>query len=93
LAATGLLASSFTAIGGSTHPNFAGDPILFGIEASITNTNSLITATNAYFDNIDVTVNQTPLPAALPLFATGLGVMGWFGRRRKRNNTAATAAA
>ena len=25
----------------------------------------------------------TPLPAALPLFATGLGVMGWLARRRK----------
>jgi hypothetical protein len=26
----------------------------------------------------------TPLPAALPLFATGLGVMGLLGWRRKR---------
>jgi len=25
-----------------------------------------------------------PLPAALPLFASGLGVMGWFARRKKR---------
>jgi hypothetical protein len=33
----------------------------------------------------------TPLPAALPLFATGLGVMGWLAKRRKRN-TAALAA-
>ena len=29
-------------------------------------------------------VGQTPLPAALPLFATGLGAMGLFGWRRKR---------
>jgi hypothetical protein len=34
----------------------------------------------------------TPLPAALPLFATGLGAMGLFGWRRKRKNTAAIAA-
>ena len=27
----------------------------------------------------------TPIPAALPLFATGLGMMGWLARRRKRN--------
>ena len=27
---------------------------------------------------------ETPIPAALPLFATGLGVMGLFGWRRKR---------
>jgi hypothetical protein len=36
-----------------------------------------------------VTTNQfsTPLPAALPLFATGLGAMGLLGWRRKRKNT------
>jgi hypothetical protein len=34
----------------------------------------------------------TPLPAALPLFASGLGLMGWFGRRRKRNAQAAVLA-
>lgn len=27
--------------------------------------------------------NTTPVPATLPLFATGLGLMGLFGRRRK----------
>jgi hypothetical protein len=31
----------------------------------------------------------TPLPAALPLFATGLGVLGLLGWRRKRNAAAA----
>jgi hypothetical protein len=31
----------------------------------------------------------TPLPAALPLFATGLGAVGMLGWRRKRKNTAA----
>jgi hypothetical protein len=34
-------------------------------------------------------VGATPLPAALPLFATGLGAMGLFGWRRKRKNAAA----
>jgi hypothetical protein len=29
----------------------------------------------------------TPLPAALPLFAGGLGLMGWLSRRRKRSST------
>ena len=33
-------------------------------------------------------VSQTPLPAALPLFIGGLGVMGLFGRRRKRQAAA-----
>ena len=34
-------------------------------------------------------VAETPLPAALPLFATGLGAMGLFGWRRKRKNAIA----
>jgi hypothetical protein len=33
----------------------------------------------------------TPLPAALPLFATGLGALGLLGWRRKRKNIAAIA--
>jgi hypothetical protein len=33
---------------------------------------------------IEAGVAPTPLPAALPLFATGLGAMGLFGWRRKR---------
>jgi hypothetical protein len=41
---------------------------------------------------VSQTVSQTPLPAALPLFATGLGAMGLLGWRRKRKNTAAIAA-
>jgi hypothetical protein len=48
-------------------------------------------------DNVTVTdqgaVSATPLPAALPLFASGLGAMGLFGWRRKRKNIAAIAAA
>ena len=38
-------------------------------------------------------LDETPLPAALPLFASGLGAMGLFGWRRKRKNTVARAAA
>jgi hypothetical protein len=33
-------------------------------------------------------VSATPLPAALPLFAGGLGILGYLGRRRKRNELA-----
>jgi hypothetical protein len=36
-------------------------------------------------------VSATPLPAALPLFAGGLGVMGLLGRRRKRKAQALAA--
>jgi hypothetical protein len=38
-------------------------------------------------------VFQTPLPAAFPLFATGLGAMGLLGWRRKRKAATAVAAA
>ena len=31
---------------------------------------------------------ETPLPAALPLFTTGLGALGLLGWRRKRKNAA-----
>ena len=41
----------------------------------------------------DINLQSTPLPAALPLFATGLGVMGLLARRRKRKNAAALASA
>ena len=37
-------------------------------------------------------VDPTPIPAALPLFATGLGALGLLARRRKRNKTTSIAA-
>jgi hypothetical protein len=43
--------------------------------------------------NLGPPPNLSPLPASLPLFATGLGVMGLFGWRRKRKNAAAIAGA
>jgi hypothetical protein len=36
---------------------------------------------------------QTPLPAALPLFASGLGVFGFIAARRKRKNKSAATSA
>ena len=41
---------------------------------------------------IDPPPSATPLPAALPLFGTGLSMLGLLGWRRKRNKTAAIAA-
>ncbi|MFI5071840.1 MAG: hypothetical protein ACHP8A_13215 [Terriglobales bacterium] len=37
-------------------------------------------------------ISTTPLPAALPLFASALGALGLLGWRRKRKNAAAIAA-
>jgi hypothetical protein len=42
------------------------------------------TSTDGDFTSFTGTVTQTPLPAALPLFATGLGGLGLLGWRRKR---------
>jgi len=44
-------------------------------------------------DGADPFVQPTPLPAALSLFAGGLGVMAWLARRRKHKATAALAVA
>jgi hapalindole biogenesis HpiC1 cyclase-like protein len=46
------------------------------------------------FDNVNLnfTPLATPLPGALPLFATGLGAMGLSGWRRKRKAAALAAA-
>jgi hypothetical protein len=43
-------------------------------------------------DSLSFTAAVTPLPAALPLFATGLGALGWLGWRRKRKGAALAAA-
>jgi hypothetical protein len=41
------------------------------------------------FEYADVGLSPTPLPAALPLYAAGIGVMGVLGWRRKRKQLAA----
>jgi hypothetical protein len=55
------------------------DTGMFGVDAVANNFG--VTSLDA-----TVTVNSaaTPLPAALPLFATGIGAMGLIGWRRKR---------
>jgi hypothetical protein len=47
--------------------------------------------TTGYYDNLNVDLATTPLPAALPLFATGLGGLGFLGWRRKRKGQAVAA--
>ena len=48
--------------------------------------------TNQYFDNVSLDVAQTPLPAALPMFLSGLGVVAALRRRAKKKAEAALAA-
>lgn len=45
------------------------------------------------FSDVEGITSATPLPAALLLFAGGLGAFGLFGWRKKRKNTRALAAA
>jgi hypothetical protein len=47
---------------------------------------------STYVGTLEVFATTTPLPAALPLFASGLGALGLLGWRRKRKNAAALAA-
>jgi hypothetical protein len=58
---------------------------------SFTQTSLSPSEASPIFDN--VTISETPIPATLPLFASGLGAMGLLGWRRKRKNAAARAAA
>lgn len=46
---------------------------------------------NSEFLNIPPATSQVPLPATLPLFATGLGALGLLGWRRKRKLQAVAA--
>lgn len=49
-----------------------------------------------YNDNsgsFDVQITATPLPATLPLFAGGLGIIGLIGRRRRNNKQQSAVAA
>lgn len=52
----------------------------------------VLSSTNAAFEFADLQASA-PLPAALPLFATGLGVMGYLARRRKKRTGGAAMAA
>jgi hypothetical protein len=74
--------------------NFASTPAFNQLGYTIAaNGDYFYSATGSSGGSVSVTpVSATPLPAALPLFATGLGAMGLFGWRRKRKAPAAVAA-
>jgi hypothetical protein len=77
---TGMLASDVTETGGKLALNWTAlnYPNGFPVNAQIV----------VDFQNV---VGTTPLPAALPLFAGGLGAMGLIGWRRKRKAAAIAA--
>jgi hypothetical protein len=59
--------------------------LLFDID--ITNDNSVDMLSNRSGTLVIASVAQTPLPAALPLFSVGLGIIALVGRRRRRRQT------
>jgi hypothetical protein len=69
----------------------SGDPINnpFQDPISLQSYDPLVSGTITITDAL----TATPLPAAFPLFAGGLGVIGLLARRRKRKNAAGLAAA
>ena len=71
---------------GLTCGNYEGSNAVYAAGYSETGTDSV------WFAQVQ-NVSPTPLPAALPLLAGGLGALGLLGWRRKRKNTAAIAAA
>jgi hypothetical protein len=71
--------TSFIGFAGGT---FTDGTIGHGLDASIIDASSLTVTFTAE-------TSATPLPAALPLFATGLGALGLLGWRRKRKAQAA----
>ena len=53
--------------------------------------NVFLAGSSTTVDQVSSQLAETPLPAALPLFVTGLGALGLLGRRRKRKAAAIAA--
>jgi hypothetical protein len=84
LAGVGIVTCSFTTTGGEGLSNCAGGgPHDAGGSQG---------SAGVFNDPGTWTVTTTPLPAALPLFASGLGALGLLGWRRKRKDRTAIAA-
>lgn len=80
---TGLLSVSgisFNTTAGVLFNLFNWDAYHYGLAESMTNPAG---NTAGPLRNIDFVVAATPLPAALLLFLSGLGLLGWLGRRRR----------
>ena len=82
LAADFLQIDPATGAFGTANPNFAGDPMLFGIAQLLAS--STLTGTSAIvdFDNLNITLTNAPEPGTLALFGAGLVCLGLTWRRK-----------
>jgi hypothetical protein len=89
LFATGLTASDFFEFDPATgtflsgHPDFTTGVIRFGLASRATFGSGGGTV-DANFDNLTIELSQTPIPGALPLFASGVGLIGLLVRRKRK---------
>jgi hypothetical protein len=66
----------------SNGPNFAGDPLTFGIYVATNSSNG--TNQNFYYDNLDVTINSAvPEPSTWAMMILGFAGIGFMAYRRK----------
>lgn len=90
LSASGLTAASFDQIDpttgavGDTHPNFAGDPLLFGVVQETGADQIAGTVETVEFDNLSYTLTAVPEPAIWAMMLTGFGGLGIAMRSRRK---------
>jgi hypothetical protein len=80
-------------LGSYVAPGSFEDRFFFGTQQQASHYGLLVVTVvdqEAVFDQVNglATDSATPIPAALPLFATGLGALGLLGWRRKRKQAA-----
>ncbi len=66
---------------------------LWGASGTPTSNGNFDTSTTGLGADLRIALAAAPLPAALPLLASGMLILGWFGWRRKRNSLPAASAA
>jgi hypothetical protein len=88
-----LSSGNFLWLSAAGPPNFTGDLQTWirndALAPDWSRVGTDITHQGPFNASFSLAGNETPLPAALPLFATGLGALGLLGWRRKRKALAA----